>query len=696
MGRAYCQLGDHQSAIDCYDKAAGLTTKLVNILNDRGNCKFHLNLIDEALHDFLYSATLDSSDCIVHYNIGLMYENKKDIDRAIRFYSKSIQHNAYYLPARLQRARCYRVRKKYDESLDDLNAAAVIKGGNADVYTEAAIVFTELGQTYWALKWANKAIEISPDCGECYFMKARALQDSGLYNESLETYRIYQKQFLNNTNAYANVGIVYFRMGDTVKALENFNLSIAADSNNFFARNGRAILYQTNRNYAAAEKDFLKASQLDPSDPHVFKNYGINSYYLQRYEDAAAQFSKSIKLAPKNADARLWRGYSWLELGDTIKSIQDMNDVLFLDSTRTDAYAMLGYIYLSKKQFAKAIYFYTRGINASQWSSMCLMGSARAKSDSGLYREALNDYLIGRDSLPHDIAINHGVGAMCFLLGDYNTALVSYNKCLDLDSTYKMALTNRFNTNRLLSRFPEAIKDLERLIALEPDNNYYFNTYGWLLREMKCYTMAIRQYQKVLRKAPDNTNALFGVIEAIADSGEYEKALEELSQLEKTFSNKADVLYERGMIYEKMKRFGAALKCYDQAIAGDRTNAAYYHTRGDLYLKLKNYQAAMCDMNKAIEYGPSEASNFNNRGMVWFRKKEYENAKTDFLKAISLDVYNVYAYNNLANCYYLSNEPDKACEYWKKAIDMGYVFKPHWREHYGIDDPLDLINKNCK
>ena len=61
-----------------------------------------------------------------------------------------------------------------------------------------------------------------------------------------------------------------------------------------------------------------------------------------------------------------------------------------------------------------------------------------------------------------------------------------------------------------------------------------------------------------------------------------------------------------------------------------------------------------------------------------------------------LDPQAKYPPNNLANSYFKLNQVNKACEYWRKALDLGYVYKPEWKQEFGIHDPVELVKKWCK
>ena len=55
-----------------------------------------------------------------------------------------------------------------------------------------------------------------------------------------------------------------------------------------------------------------------------------------------------------------------------------------------------------------------------------------------------------------------------------------------------------------------------------------------------------------------------------------------------------------------------------------------------------------------------------------------------------------YTYNNCANAMFAIDDKAGACEWWQKALDKGYVYRPEWKEQYDIDDPVELIKKHCK
>ena len=92
--------------------------------------------------------------------------------------------------------------------------------------------------------------------------------------------------------------------------------------NQFIATVGLLILLGK---YNEAIADFNKSIELNPKNETVYNNRGSVYNELGNYNEAIADFNKSIELNPKNADVYARRGYVYNKLGNYNEVIVDYN-----------------------------------------------------------------------------------------------------------------------------------------------------------------------------------------------------------------------------------------------------------------------------------------------------------------------------------------------------------------------------------
>jgi tetratricopeptide (TPR) repeat protein len=81
--------GDYQSAINDYSNAIKRKSDIHGTIWLRANCYENTGELDNAINDYINYLNYKPNDAEGHYNLGLLYEYKKDYFNAILSYQKS-------------------------------------------------------------------------------------------------------------------------------------------------------------------------------------------------------------------------------------------------------------------------------------------------------------------------------------------------------------------------------------------------------------------------------------------------------------------------------------------------------------------------------------------------------------------------------------------------------------------------------
>ncbi len=80
QGRAYCETGDFDKAVACFDEAIRMDGDLGKAYRDRGIAYLSLGEETKALADFSAAIRLDPKDARAYWNRGIVYR-RKHMDR---------------------------------------------------------------------------------------------------------------------------------------------------------------------------------------------------------------------------------------------------------------------------------------------------------------------------------------------------------------------------------------------------------------------------------------------------------------------------------------------------------------------------------------------------------------------------------------------------------------------------------------
>ena len=113
------------------------------------------------------------------------------------------------------------------------------------------------------------------------------------------------------------------------------------------------------------------------------------------------------------------------------------------------------------------------------------------------------------------------------------------------------------------------------------------------------------------------------------------KLLDEYNEKLSQNPNDCTTLYNRGKIYNNLKRFHDALADFSLALQFEPDNLEILHQRIESYMALNQLDLAFNDLNKVIEHDKKDDYLHYLRGKIYFQRKHYENALNDFSEAIA-------------------------------------------------------------
>jgi len=191
------------------------------------------------------------------------------------------------------------------------------------------------------------------------------------------------------SDAYNNIGTVYFRQQKFLEALESYNHSIACNPgflNTYFNRANtlyelnrstlamfdvekvllekpdtvpalflQGLIFTRTREFARAKDSFLKIAHRDSMNSEVYVNLGNVCYFQKQYDEAITYLKKAISLNPKEADA--FNALSLVETanGDLLAAMQSIQMAITLKPGNAFYKNNRGYIYLLKGELQLAL-----------------------------------------------------------------------------------------------------------------------------------------------------------------------------------------------------------------------------------------------------------------------------------------------------------------------------------------------------
>ena len=242
-----------------------------------------------------------SATAQIHYDRGVVFFERQDIDTAILEFTEAIRLNPNYADAYAYRARSYNPTNP-DQGMADANQALRLDANNALGYFARAYAHISKNDIDKAIADYTQAIRLDP----------------------------------NFVFAYGNRGNAYYIKKDYDKAIADYTQLIRLDPNSAKAYDNRGKVYNDKKDYDKAIADCTQAIRLDPNYAVAYDRRAYAYIEKNDYDKAIADCTQAIKLEP-NSMVYTRRGYAYERKGDKTRARADYEAALKIDPNYTYA-----------------------------------------------------------------------------------------------------------------------------------------------------------------------------------------------------------------------------------------------------------------------------------------------------------------------------------------------------------------------
>jgi len=229
-------------------------------------------------------------------------------------------------------------------------------------------------------------------------------------------------------------------------------------------------------------------------------------------------------------------------------------------------------------------------------------------------------------------------GAVYKSRGEYDRAILEYNKAIKIDPGLTNAYNNRGNAYQDKSEYDRAIRDYTKAIEIDPKNAIAYTGRGNVFNAKGEHDRAIEDHTKAIQFDPQFVEAYNNRGITYADKGEFDRAILDLTKAIEIDPNYAIAYTNRGNTFYDKGDYDRAIADHTKAIDIIPKFAEAYNNRGVTYADKGEFDRAILDFTKAIEIDPEDADAFISRGKCYCEKKEYGRAMLDFIKAIGINL----------------------------------------------------------
>ena len=619
LGIIYTNEKEYGKARDAFEQALKLSPNSTKTLNNVANLYAAQGNVDEAEKEFRKVLSLAPSDRDANYNLALLLMAKGSPTAAI----PHLQRVHPQTPeTRFNLVRAY---LRSGRTVDGLKTASQLSAENEK---DVQLHFT-LGTLLAAEKQYKPAL--------VELQKADALQPGAF-------------------EILYNLGLAYFRSGDTSKAelLLNRALKLKPDSpETLYAL--AEVYFEQARPVDALEL-LSRAHEIAPQNTDIIFLLARISMTQNYYEDAIPLLESGLKIAPQRPDLRAALGESYFMAGKAEKSIDEFNELIKLDPSAR-SYTFMGLSYRHLGRFDEARKYFEEGLKRDPHNAACLF-------NLGFIEERQGNSARADDLFQQALRSNPDFSEALLELANLRVKDKKYAEAADLlrryvkvsrDAAagyYKLAMVERS-----LHQMDSAQRDLNVFQTLSKNSSTgpypYQHLFDYLnnrsnLSITERTQLDVAELLEQTKKNPGQPQNLYLLAEAYLKLGKKDDALQAIAQLDQVSINDYRTQTGVGVLLARYHLYDDAITHFQNALRASPDSDDVKFDLADAYFRKGSYPEALDAAQKSSPAAQQDDSYLALTGDIYAHLGDTTKSVAIFRDAIARNPDNDQYYLSLA------------------------------------------------
>ncbi len=601
-----------------------------------------------------------------HFSLGHLYEdlaaasgNRSDyVNKAIENYRLTIKEdpNASFLIediAELYRA-SGRIRDAVEEAQnaiqknpDDLNARRVL----ARIYTQ------QIGDSQ-----ANHV-------------------DEGMTRKAIEQFKIISDKDPKDLDSLVMLGRLDRVLENSVDAEAAFKKVLAVDPDNEDATTGLASVYADRNDPRSASALLEKLTKKSPS-AKAYVNLANSYETMHEYGLAADAYKNALAQDPTHAELKAPLAQDEALANRFDDALATYREIAEANPHEAQPYLGMAQIYRERKQFSDARQAINKAKTLEPDNLELQFTEVGLLEEEGKTAEAISTLKKIVDSTArktYDPAQKSARARMLEQLGalyrsneQYDLAADTFRHvgALDPDLTPR-AEAQVVDTYRIAKQYGKAQLVADAAIKKYPNDRTVHEVHAQLLADQGKTDAAVTELKALLDGKNDRELYI-----AIADIDQRAKkyddsaqALDQAEKLSQTKEDKSNVLFMRGAMYEREKKYDLAEQTFSKVLESDPTNASALNYLGymlaDRNVRLPEAQDYI---QRAVKLDPNNYAFLDSLGWVYYRLNKLPDAEQQLTRSLQMSAKDPTIHDHLGDVYFREGKTREAIAQWQSSL----------------------------
>jgi TonB family protein len=444
---------------------------------------------------------------------------------------------------------------------------------------------------------------------------------------------------------------------------------------------------------------FEDAKNREPHSLDVLTGLARCYYELGRDSDALTLYTEAIALNPSLWESQFYLGRIHLENGRYAQAIEALENALKLKPDDANTISGLGVALSKAGRTADAINYLTRVTALKRYikEDFYYLGEAYASEQQWL--KAAQTFKDGADLYGTDPNGYFYWATMLFNADKLDEAFEAYLKVKSVDTTASHSGAARYMAEifRLRGKLAEALGQYQLLLRREPNDTEALFQAGYISFKLNQLDQAKDFFRKLIEVDPKHAGgaANYVALEARYNEihiGRNEKTLGiTLREVVQANPNSVEAHVNLGAQLITEKVYPEALTILERAVSLQPNSAAAQYDLGLAQLKAEKFEEAVASNRKALELKPDWPDAYNNLGLAFAGLRRWEEAATAYREAMRVNPNYSGALYNLGIAYLRLQQKPATLQVVEKLKQLSFPLQALLSEEIRVSEPTAKV-----
>jgi tetratricopeptide (TPR) repeat protein len=522
----------------------------------------------------------------------------------------------------------------------------------------------------------------------------QANTDQNMVKKAIEQFEKITEGAPKDIESWLMLGRLNKASQNSTEALKDFKKALELDADNEDAMTGLAMVYTDLGDNKAAADLLQKVAEKNPN-PHSLINLAGVYEQLKDYQLAAEMLRRALQQQPGNAELKQMLAEDLIQTDQVEEAAKLYQDLADEDPKDARSLLRLAQIYRQKGNLAKAreVLDKAKGIDPGnieiQYHDESLLEAEGKYSEAIKSLKSLLDATAKKTFNPEEkkfrAELLERLGGAYRQTEQFGPAVETFRQAGELGTEYgPSAAAEIILTYQTEKDFPKAEAEAEAAYKKYPNDNTVRATRAGLLADMGKIDQAVAETRKLMDGKDD-----FKILLDLADVyqkgknwTEMAKTLDAADNLAKTDEEKVQVLFLRGAMFERQKKYTESEAEFRKVLAANPNHAATLNYLGYMMADRGVHLDEARDLIvKALDRAPNTAAYLDSLGWVLFRLNKLTEAEETLRQAIDYMSRDATVHDHLGEVYLREGKIKQAVEQFQSSVKEWQTSAPSEIDH---------------